>query len=121
MKEKFYRNRENLKVDRGMVKWQGFILSEHSEVLRELTEQYSECYEPPVQQVEYEIEQRLKMAYIQHLRIQVILNFLENGRYFYCTGYVLGYDGEDIWIGHQKIHRTAIRRIIYLEEVKFWQ
>ena len=108
--------------DRGMMKWQGLILSEHREVLDRLKEQYTREYIPPIQMETDEIQAILRTAYLEHYKVWIALNQIDpNGIYFEMEGSIRGFDGNDVMVDEECVRLDSIRAIEFVERLKFWQ
>lgn len=102
--------------DRGMKKWIGFYLAEHSDHLSE-----KEKEQPLYQQMaEMEISEILYEAFVSKQKVLVVVNLIEDERYFELTGNVYGYDGDYIIISNRRIRLDSIRHIEVDSTGKWW-
>ena len=85
--------------DRKMAKWQGFILSDHAELVQKRKKKQKKTpYSKSKQSLEV-VSSILKEAYMFHKKIDVQVDVLENGYYTdKCVGYVLGVDQTLVYI-----------------------
>lgn len=86
--------------DRGILKWQGLILSDHTDALKreKLNERLSEV-KPKEEMTEEDISKFLFNAYKAYYPIVVQANVINNGNYYRdleCK--VLGYDDNQIYL-----------------------
>lgn len=102
--------------DRGMKKWIGFYLAEHSDNLNS-KESAQRLYQ---QMDEKEISETLYEAFASKQKVFVVINLIENERYFEKTDYVHGYDGDYIIIGNRRIRLDSIRHIEVAPNEKWW-
>ncbi|MCW6667614.1 hypothetical protein NHG34_08610 [Aerococcaceae bacterium NML190938] len=102
--------------DRGMKKWIGFYLAEHSDSLSN-KEKPQQLYP---QMDESEISEILYAAFTYKQKVFVIVNLIENERYFELTDNVYGYDGDYIIISNRRIRLDCIRYIECVKPEKWW-
>ncbi len=113
---------EQVYRDRGMMKWQGLILSEHREVLDQLIAEHTREYIAPIQMEPEEIQARLHCAYHEGYRVWLALNQVDlNGIYREMEGRIQGYFDHQVVIDQQCIPLDEIRAIEFVERLKFWQ
>lgn len=102
--------------DRGMVKWQGFYLSDHTAALHQQAAQLKRQVCPKPQQSLPIITRRLAEAYQRDLIVTLQLNVcqLEDPHRLEITTHILGYQEDNI-IGDeaQFIPLAAIRHVAY--------
>ncbi|KRL32752.1 hypothetical protein [Liquorilactobacillus uvarum] len=102
--------------DRGMMKWQGFYLSDHTAALNQQNQQLNAVYVPRPQQSLAVITEVLADAYQRDLIVTLQLNVcqLEDPHRLEITTHILGYQ-EDNVIGDeaQFIPLIAIRHVDY--------
>lgn len=67
--------------DRGILKWQGMILSDHTDALKKELSNYHEI-EPKVEMSEEEISIVLHKAYKNSHPVSIQANVIQNGNYF---------------------------------------
>ena len=102
--------------DRGMKKWIGFYLAEHSDSF-ESKEEKQRTY---MQMDELDISEVLYKAYAAKQKVFVVVNLIENERYFEMSDYAYGYDGDYIVIGNRRIRLDSIRHIELITPEKWW-
>lgn len=108
--------------DRGMMKWQGMILSDHRAVLESESSAYHESYQAPIQQEPDEIEATLKRAYKSRYRVWLALNQLDsNQEYIERKGRVLGFSNGFVLIEKKGIPFDAIRCVEFIDSMPFWK
>lgn len=98
--------------DRGMLKWQGYFLSDHTSALRRERQRHPEVEQPqlPAEQ----IGQRLARAWNKQTVVHVQLNVLDpNQTVLGVTGVVDGYDEAMVVIKdhHQHYHELIIDQL----------
>lgn len=86
--------------DRGKMKWQGLMLSDHSEALRRIKNDQN-SYEPKPKKLmsEVDIAQILQLAYISKVPVKIQANIVRNNNFFpdlHCL--VLGYEEDKIYL-----------------------
>lgn len=70
-------------VDRGKVKWQGLMLSDHSESLKRSSEKEKEAdIQAKAEQSLAEISEILSEAYLKKKPVAIQANIMQNGSYF---------------------------------------
>ncbi|EOH91825.1 hypothetical protein [Enterococcus pallens] len=97
--------------DRGMIKWIGFYLSDHTALLtKDNKQRYKENLQKPQQTLE-EISQLLQQSYIQNKRIALQLEALDSERKYYddLIGRVIGQKDQLIYLA------TDEEEIVHLE------
>lgn len=87
-------------IDRGMVKWQGFLLSDHVEAMKLQKEQEKWIHPSRREHLTLEtITIRLFEAHHYHLPVSIQLNSIEEGQFSADkVGYIMGYQQETIYI-----------------------
>lgn len=100
--------------DRGMMKWMGWLLSDHSSFME--GEQQHEQLKPVAPEMAPSlIDVTLNNAFEQSQTVQIQLNLLENDQYAPAiTGEILGYHDDRIYL--QAIHGPI--QVIILEEIR---
>lgn len=89
--------------DRGMLKWQGYFLSDHTSALRREQQKHPEVEQPQLS--EEEIGRRLTRAWNRKTTIHLQLNVLDtNQTVLGFTGVVAGYDEAMVVVKDQKQH-----------------
>lgn len=111
--------------DRGMVKWQGFILSDHME--QRLAEEREQRYSPPRLELSQEdCAARLKEAYEERREVALQLNQLEDGHYrSELVGRVRGVQEGQLYLetatGLRHISLDLIRHVRLRDSAKWFQ
>lgn len=92
--EDFFKNHYK---DRGMVKWQGFYLSDHTAALKRQAEEEAVEYEPLDKMPEPDVRHILNRAYANHNSVEIqIADVSQDIRMFPpMKGKVAGTDGQD--------------------------
>ncbi len=100
--------------DRGVVKWQGFYLSDHTAALKKQAKQEAKKYPARAQQSMEEISQVLSEAYANGQTVSVQLNNRNlNGEFLPdLVGKVIGYEDEMVYLeGRQGFEMGDVRNI----------
>lgn len=100
--------------DRGVVKWQGFYLSDHTAALKKQAKQEAKKYPARAQQSMEEISQVLSEAYANGQTVSVQLNNRNlNGEFLPdLVGKVIGYEDEMVYLeGQQGFEMGDVRNI----------
>ncbi|GAX07346.1 hypothetical protein IWT5_00079 [Secundilactobacillus silagincola] len=100
--------------DRGVVKWQGFYLSDHTAALKKQAKQEAKKYPARTQQSVEEIAQVLSEAYANGQTVSVQLNNRNlNGEFLPdLVGKVIGYEDEMVYLeGQQGFEIGDVRNI----------
>lgn len=100
--------------DRGVVKWQGFYLSDHTAALKKQAKQEAKKYPARVQQSMEEMSQLLSEAYANGQTVSVQLNNRDlNGEFLPdLVGKVIGYDDEMVYLeGQQGFEIGGVRNL----------
>lgn len=111
--------------DRGMLKWQGYFLSDHTAALKrhqKILSRRSRGHNYP-QQSPSQIVARLKSAWKHHQTVTLILNLVTpNGYYQTVTGQVRGYHGPKVVVRdqHMTTHLLALSDIRHLSLTRRW-
>ena len=85
--------------DRKMAKWNGFILSEHTEQIKKVNKQLRKVNEPRPKQTEQEISNCIYNSFRQNRPISIQMDILFNGLYEDdIVGVVTGFEAENIYI-----------------------
>lgn len=86
-------------VDRKMAKWQGLILSEHNEIVKEEKINSKKVNREKEKQTEEEISKLIDFSYKQKSIIAIQLDYVINGKYEDdILGVVYGYFEDNIYI-----------------------
>ncbi|MCB7177369.1 DNA-directed RNA polymerase subunit beta [Lactiplantibacillus plantarum] len=100
--------------DRGLMKWQGFYLSDHTAALNQQKIQDKQQYPPKPQQSLSIVGQILSTAYTQNQPVNLQLNTVDHNNQHFATitTPILGYNGATIVIAnHQFININDIQHI----------
>lgn len=85
--------------DRKMAKWNGFILSEHTEQIKKVNRQLCKVNKPRPKQTEQEISNYIYNSFRQNRPISIQMDILFNGLYEDdIVGVVTGFEAENIYI-----------------------
>ncbi len=112
--------------DRGMKKWQGFILSEHGAALAENKRKQDQVVEEKSQQSEREIGMVLEQAYKKHVKVKVQVNVKENSLYKNdIEGFIQGFEDDYIFISHngttESVELSTIRHVESVVSKKWYE
>ena len=99
--------------DRGMKKWQGFMLSDHIAALNKDKENNAKVYTEKDAMSEADISQVLLQAFAKNKVVSVQLKekTLDKKMRPDIVGLVMGYEGDKIIIGDNKIELSNINNI----------
>ncbi|WP_052256164.1 hypothetical protein [Levilactobacillus brevis] len=106
--EQFLKNKYH---DRGMLKWQGFFLSDHTSAINK--EVNSPIPKKRAEMSQTEISECLSAAWKYGKSVILQLNQVDiNGTPTEFTGYIKGYQSEWIWVLIQgELHKIALKTI----------
>lgn len=110
--------------DRGMVKWQGFILSDHNELMEEYAAENRYVPPKPYQSLEKRAE-LVAGAFTTKRKVAIQLDYIENGSYSKEQhGSVRHVEGGRIWFetadGMRLIDMEQIRHVSFLDSTKWY-
>lgn len=109
-------NTSNYK-DRKMTKWNGFILSEHTEQIKKVNKHLRKVNEPRPKQTEQEISNYIYNSFRQKRPISIQMDILFNGLYEDdLVGIVTGFEAENIYI--QTNDETIFCDIILIRNIQ---
>lgn len=99
--------------DRGIQKWQGMYLSEHTAEMEKEQKREQRTILPKKVMTENEIQELLTSAYQNQriIAIQLEMKDLENNYFDDITGTIKGFDALGIFVGDTKVHYDEIRNI----------
>lgn len=99
--------------DRGMKKWQGFMLSDHIAAINRDKEEKAKVYTEKAAMSKIEISQVLLQAFANHKTVLVQLKekTLDKKVQPDITGIVKGYNGDKIIVGGQSIELDSINHV----------
>ena len=130
--EKVYTKEEDIWIiprhmgykDRKMAKWQGFILSDHADMVLEIEQKRKKDVVPKEKQSLETVSSLLKEAYLTKQKILVQMDFIENGLYPEdLTGFVVGTRGKHIYLQTKTefmVTELACIRHVQLDTRKKW-
>lgn len=107
--------------DRGMMKWQGLILSEHQEALGQLRAEYEAVQLEIDPQDQEMVRQHLKESYTRGRQVALILSRLLDDQYEQAEGLIEALEGDSILVDKQWIPIEEVLRVTLLEPRHFWQ
>ena len=99
--------------DRGMKKWQGFFLSEHTANVHKENQRINKVVPQKRKMTQGEIGQIFEFAFNNNRQVVVQLEIKDaEGKYFDDTvGFILGYDELGFMVGDTKVHYDEIRNV----------
>ena len=99
--------------DRGIQKWLGFMLSEHTAQIISRKQEIKKITPQKRQMTDNEIGQIFEFAFNNNRQVVVQLEMTDtDGNYFENTvGFINGYDDLGYMIGDEKIHYDEIRNV----------
>lgn len=99
--------------DRGMKKWAGFFLSDHTLKINRDQKQRSKVWHEKASQTEEEISSLLFRAFSQHYQVLIQLKEIDDNGDFKpdIHGFVEGYVGQQIIVSKQKIMLADINHV----------
>lgn len=107
--------------DRGMVKWAGFYLSEHTDTLNDQMTREKNCPQQKMQMDIDEIGQILSEAQLKNKKIAIQIEERDlNGNYKPDTiGFIEGFDDLGIYVGKTKIGYDEVRHVAFCNDLKW--
>lgn len=106
--------------DRGIMKWQGMILSDHTEALKKINKDLldSMVIEKKEMTIEH-ISELLYQAYATKKPVIIQASILKNGNYYPdVTAYVLGFKMENILLQVKKKNGKKVMKKITLDMIR---
>lgn len=100
--------------DRGVIKWQGFYLSDHTAALKKQAKQEAKKYPARVQQSLEDMSQLLSEAFANGQTVSIQLNNRDmNGDFLPdLVGKVIGYEDEMVYLaGHDGVALMDMRNV----------
>lgn len=100
--------------DRGVVKWQGYYLSDHTAALKKQAKAEAKKYPAKVQQSLEEMSQLLGKAYANGQTVSIQLNDRDlNGNFLPdLVGKVIGYEDDRVYLeGHDGVVLMDVRNV----------
>ena len=107
--------------DRGMVKWGGFYLSEHTEMMENQTKTEANVARQKPQMETAAIKQIMEEAVIKHKKIAIQIEERDlDGHYKPdIVGFIQGNDELGIYVGSTKVAYDEIRHVAFSNELKW--
>ena len=107
--------------DRGMKKWAGFFLSEHTAEQEKIQKGFANINAPKPRMSEQEIGEVLQLAIVKNKPVAIQIEAVNNdGRYYDdIIGHLKGSDSLGIYVGNEKVHYDEIRNIQIYDQVKW--
>ena len=107
--------------DRGMVKWAGFYLSEHTEQLSNQHRIEANRPKAKMQMDADEIGQILSEAQLKNKKVAIQIQEKDADGYYKSDiiGKIKGFDDLGIYVGDEKVHFDEIRHIELSKELKW--
>lgn len=133
MKDTFQENPKNGLVpneqgykDRKMAKWNGFILSDHTELHKKETAKRNKVNIPKEKQSLTVVSEHLSQAFLKKCSVAIQMDSIANGLYDEdIIGTVSGFDESQIYIqttnGHVTVDLESIRHVSLLSMVKWFK
>lgn len=109
--------------DRGMMKYNGFYLSEHTASLKK---EITNCYAIIAGKDEMTVDQIYELidyALFKNQQVSIQVNIKDIGGNFMpdICGFLEGYDETGLYINHIRIPLEQIRHVMLLEATKWYQ
>ena len=107
--------------DRGMVKWAGFYLSEHTDTLNDQMTREKNCPQQKMQMVIDEIGTILSEAQRRNKEIAIQIEERDSNGYYKpdTVGVIKGFDELGIFVGNTKIGYDEIRHVAFSNDLKW--
>ena len=115
------RYKNNNYQDRGMKKWAGFYLSEHTAEQEKNTQEAAHINKAKEEMSETEIKAVLEEAVLKNKRVSVQLRAVnyEGNYYDDVVGFLKGADALGIFVGMKKIPYADMRHIEINQQIKW--
>ena len=109
--------------DRGMKKWAGFFLSEHTAEQEKIQKRLAHTNPPKPQMSEQEIGEVLQIARIKNKSVAIQIEAIDNEGNYYddIIGSLKGADSLGFYVGNEKVHYDEIRNVKLVDHVKWSQ
>lgn len=106
--------------DRGMKKWAGFFLSEHTAEQEKIQKGLAHANSPKPQMSEQEIGEVLQIARMKNKSVAVQIEAVNSdGRYYDdIMGHLKGFDSLGIYVGNAKVNYDEIRNVELVNPLK---
>lgn len=107
--------------DRGMVKWAGFYLSEHTDTLNDQMTREKNCPQQKMQMDIDEIGTILSEAQRRNKEIAIQIEERDSNGYYKpdTFGVIKGFDELGIFVGNTKIGYDEIRHVAFSNDLKW--
>lgn len=107
--------------DRGMVKWAGFYLSEHTDTLNDQMTREKNCPQQKMQMDIDEIGKILSEAQRRNKEIAIQIEERDSNGYYKpdTVGVIKGFDELGIFVGNTKIGYDEIRHVAFSNDLKW--
>lgn len=107
--------------DRGMVKWAGFYLSEHTDTLNDQMTREENCPQQKMQMDIDEIGTILSEAQRRNKEIAIQIEERDSNGYYKpdTVGVIKGFDELGIFVGNTKIGYDEIRHVAFSNDLKW--
>ncbi|MFW3539298.1 hypothetical protein [Vagococcus fluvialis] len=107
--------------DRGMVKWAGFYLSEHTDTLNDQMTREKNCPQQKMQMDIDEIGTILSEAQRRNKEIAIQIEERDSNGYYKpdTVGVIKGFDELGIFVGNTKIGYDEIRHVAFSNDLKW--
>lgn len=107
--------------DRGMVKWAGFYLSEHTDTLNDQITREENCPQQKMQMDIDEIGTILSEAQRRNKEIAIQIEERDSNGYYKpdTVGVIKGFDELGIFVGNTKIGYDEIRHVAFSNDLKW--
>lgn len=107
--------------DRGMKKWAGFFLSEHTAEQENIQKGLAHFNPPKPQMSEREISEILQLAIVKNKPVAIQIEAVDSDGNYYddIIGKLKGSDSIGIYVGNEKVHYDEIRNIQIYDQVKW--
>lgn len=109
--------------DRGMKKWAGFFLSEHTAEQEKIQKGFANINAPKPQMSEQEIGEVLQLAIVKNKPVAIQIEAVDsNGDYYDdIIGHLKGSDSLGFYVGNGKVHYDEIRNVELVDHLKWSQ
>ena len=109
--------------DRGMKKWAGFFLSEHTAEQEKIQKGLAHANYPKPQMSEQEIGEVLHIARIKNKSVAIQIEAVDRDGSYYddIIGHLKGSDSLGVYVGNEKVHYDEIRNVELVDHVKWNQ
>lgn len=107
--------------DRGMVKWAGFYLSEHTDTLNDQMTREKNCPQQKMQMDIDEIGTILSESQRRNKEIAIQIEERDSNGYYKpdTVGVIKGFDELGIFVGNTKIGYDEIRHVAFSNDLKW--